>query len=285
MDHSFYFPVCDLMHLVWPYNTQIVTLSFPPSPRVLPDLSQAGLKSSSRSRSLDLLSHGSSPYRPPPRGETLPPTLPLLVSFTPFSPGTRFFPFHCLWYKILQNLKFIANSVFLQMSPSQSQMKVQEQQSDQEHCPVRTRATDTGIDEGGLVAPPHSTCWTPARTSCTGPFIYWAFKIELILFLIKILQIDSFLLCMFLWYIGYFVQAFWVFFKNIILFTWFFFFCSFQLLPSCLFAYFFFVALCCSVIHCVILNKKNQITLNMWLYLHWFCCARWSPELNEILIM
>ncbi|XP_046713350.1 tight junction protein ZO-3 isoform X2 [Silurus meridionalis] len=35
--------------------------------KVLPDLPQAGLKSSSRSRSLDLLSHGSSPYRPPPR--------------------------------------------------------------------------------------------------------------------------------------------------------------------------------------------------------------------------
>ncbi|MCJ8737718.1 hypothetical protein PDJAM_G00027270 [Pangasius djambal] len=38
--------------------------------KVLPDLPQAGLKSSSRSRSLDLLSHGSSPYRPPPRDKS-----------------------------------------------------------------------------------------------------------------------------------------------------------------------------------------------------------------------
>ncbi|KAG7327546.1 hypothetical protein KOW79_009152 [Hemibagrus wyckioides] len=38
--------------------------------KVLPDLPQAGLKSSSRSRSLDLLSHNPSPYRPPPRDES-----------------------------------------------------------------------------------------------------------------------------------------------------------------------------------------------------------------------
>lgn len=87
------------------------------------------------------------------------------------------FPFHC--FSALQNVRFrfMANAVFPQMSMSQSQMKVQERQSDQEHCPVRTRATDTGIDEGGLAAPPHSTCWTPARTSHTGLLIHWAFKI------------------------------------------------------------------------------------------------------------
>ncbi|KAM9460816.1 tight junction protein ZO-3 isoform 2-T2 [Clarias gariepinus] len=38
--------------------------------KVLPDLPQAGLKASSRSRSLDLLSHGSSPYRPSPRDDS-----------------------------------------------------------------------------------------------------------------------------------------------------------------------------------------------------------------------
>lgn len=97
---------------------------------------------------------------------------PFLRHFHSSSPSS-----HCLPFSLLQvlNVRFMANTVFLQTSPSP--MKVQEQHSDQERCPARTRATDTGIDEGGLAAPPHSTCWTPARTSHTGPLIYWAFKI------------------------------------------------------------------------------------------------------------